>query len=162
MIRLWGDRVVAHFAKYNVQSLIRWQKTLRHWVMWQGNVPNSADFMASYKIYTVFHLSGCFKFKATFQNIFLFLILILIWNLIFWFCGISKPKKATIIAGTEHVTLDLVINHVKGPVLAIMLLVPLLLLPPLPSKLTSNYERSFSQNLQYKLFSLTDSGKLVH
>ena len=46
-------------------------------VMWQGNVPNSADFMASNKIYAVFHVFGCFKFKFTFHT----------------FRGISKPKK---------------------------------------------------------------------
>ena len=36
------------------------------------NVPNSADFMASNKIYAVFHVFGCFKFKVTFHNVFFF------------------------------------------------------------------------------------------
>ena len=38
--------------------------------------------MAAHKIYAVFHVSGCFKFKVTFHNVFSFK-----WVLI------SKPKK---------------------------------------------------------------------
>ena len=43
-----------------------------------GNVPNSADFVACHKIYTVFYGSGCFKFRVTFHNVFLVLMSILI------------------------------------------------------------------------------------
>ena len=38
----------------------------------KDNMPNSADFMASDKFSTVFHVSGCFKFKFTFHNVFSF------------------------------------------------------------------------------------------
>ena len=69
--------MVARFAKY---SLIRWQNNSQALgrVMRQGNVPNSADFVASYTIYTVFRVSGCFKFRVTFHNVCLVLISILI------------------------------------------------------------------------------------
>ena len=64
------------FVKYN---LIRWQKLSG---VGKGtvtrNVPNSTDFVASYKIYTVFNVSGCFKFIVTFHKVFLVLISILI------------------------------------------------------------------------------------
>ena len=40
-------------------------------VMRQGNVlGNFADFIASNKIYAVFHVFGCFKFKVTIHNVF--------------------------------------------------------------------------------------------
>ena len=74
--------------------------------MWQGNVPNSADFMASNKIYVVFHVFGCFEFKVTFHNVLGFDIN---FNLN-WFRGISKPKKCTIILATEHTKLGLFKN----------------------------------------------------
>ena len=81
-------------------------------VTWQGNVPNSADFMASNKIYAVFHVFGCFKFKVTFHDVFSFkwvLISILIWN---GFVEYQNRKKSTIIFGnlTEHAELGLVKN----------------------------------------------------
>ena len=76
-------------------SIIKWQNLSWNWVfvtktlsrIGKGNVtrnvPNSADFMASNKIYAVFHVFGCFKFKITFHNVFSFkwvLISRLIWN----------------------------------------------------------------------------------
>ena len=52
---------VTHFlSPKNSQALGR--------VMSQGNVPNSADFMASKNIYAVFHVFGCSKFKVAFHN----------------------------------------------------------------------------------------------
>ena len=47
----------SHNVAKNSQALWR--------VMWPGNIPNAADFVASYKIYTVFHVSGCFKLRVT-------------------------------------------------------------------------------------------------
>ena len=35
------------------------------------NCNMNADFMASNKIYAVFHMFGCFKFKVTGHNVFL-------------------------------------------------------------------------------------------
>ena len=43
--------------------------------------------VASYKIHTVFHVSGCFKFKFNFHNVFSFLISILIRSCF------AEPKK---------------------------------------------------------------------
>ena len=82
LLRLWDDihlwclrasqNTVSHTVAKNSQVLRS--------VMWQGNVPNTTDFLSSYKIYTAFHVSGCFKFKVTFHNVFLFLMSISIWN----------------------------------------------------------------------------------
>ena len=89
---------VTHFlSPKNSQALGR--------VMSQGNVPNSADFMVSNKIYAVFHVFGSFQFKVTFQNVFLFNI-----NLK-WFCVISKPKNLQSFLATEHAKLGLVKNY---------------------------------------------------
>ena len=78
-IRLWDDIVVARFAKYSLNKVAKDSQALGR-VMWQGNIPNSADFMAAHKMYTVFHVSGCFKFRVTFHKVFLVLLSILIWN----------------------------------------------------------------------------------
>ena len=45
-----------------------WVRACVRECVWQGNVPNSADFMMWNKIYAVFHVPGCFKFKVTFHN----------------------------------------------------------------------------------------------
>ena len=37
-------------------------------VMWRGNFPNSADFLASYSIYTFFQRSYCFACLVVFWN----------------------------------------------------------------------------------------------
>ena len=48
--------------------------------------------MASGKIYAVFHVFGCFKFKVTFHNGIVEMGFDIDINLK-WFCGISKPNK---------------------------------------------------------------------
>ena len=69
--------MVLRFTKYSLSYGGKNSQVLGR-IMWHGKVAISADFLASCKIYTVFHVSGCFKFKVTFHNVFLFLILILI------------------------------------------------------------------------------------
>ena len=82
-------------------------------VMCQGNIPNSADFMASFKMYAVFHVTGCFKFKFTFYHVFSFkwvLISMLIWN---GFVEHQNRRNTQSLLATEHAKLGLVINWVK-------------------------------------------------
>ena len=107
------NRFFALFAKC---SLIRWQNVyvsaVTHLlspknpqalgrVMWRRNVPNSAYFMVYNKIYAVFHVFGCFKFKVTFYNVFSFkwvLMSILTWN---GFLEYQNRKKSMIIFGNR-------------------------------------------------------------
>ena len=109
-IRLWGQIMVARFAKSSLSEGGEKNSQALRRVMWQGNVPNFADFVASYKIYTVFHVSGCFKFRVTFHNIFLVLISILIWN---GFVEYQNRKNLWSLLASEHAKLDLLINWGK-------------------------------------------------
>ena len=94
--------IQSHNVAKNSQALGR--------VMWQGNVPNSADFVASYKIYTVFYVSGCFKFRVTFHNVLMVLISKLIWN---GFVEYQNRKNLWSLLASEHAKLDLFINWVE-------------------------------------------------
>ena len=76
---------------------------------------NSADFMASHKIYAVFHVFGSLKFKVTFHNVFSFkwvLISILMLN---GFMEYQNRKKFfSSFLATEHANLGLVKNCVNS------------------------------------------------
>ena len=73
-------------------------------VTWQGNIPNSADFMASSKIYAVFLCVWLFLVQV--YLVFLFkwvLILILIWH---GFVEYQKRKNPQSLSATEHAKLS--------------------------------------------------------
>ena len=81
--------------------------------MGKGNIPNSEDFMVSYKIQTVFHLSGCFKFKCIFHNVssFKWVLVLMLFEVVSW--NIKTEKNLQSLSATEHANLGLVINRVK-------------------------------------------------
>ena len=62
--------------------------------------------MASYNIYTVFHVPGCFKFKFTFYNVFSF-------KLVLPDIDITLKWFLQSLLATEHAKFGLVINWVK-------------------------------------------------
>ena len=61
--------ILKQIPVHKIQSLINYV-TFCHQKLpgfGKSNVPNTADFMASY---TVFHVSGCIKLEFTFLNVF--------------------------------------------------------------------------------------------